>query len=364
MLFFFTCTSTLSFIIFLGQFIVKDRRFENYNLSILFLLLSAMQAQAALVASGLIFTLPSLFFLHLTTLYMIGVILYFAYFLVSLRREVLPNRKYLLFLPAILAFGADTVYLFLPNEDKNLLLMNLFSGIPYEFSAYSKALIVGAGLQATIYLLLLMVKILRNLKIGKVVHLPGITIFYIVSSIVTFGILIVGYLISSITLFITGSTIIGLLITVALLISQRNPEFFQLVVVKKLTKPYSRSQLGKIETQDLHKRLTELIENEKIYVDEELSLVSLAEELSVTPHQMSEFLNSKMNANFHTFINQCRIKEAQQILIDEPDRTILSIAHAVGFNSKSSFYDAFRRSTGMSPNLWRVEALRNKNLRH
>jgi len=54
-------------------------------------------------------------------------------------------------------------------------------------------------------------------------------------------------------------------------------------------------------------------------------------------------------------INQYRIKEAKKMLIEESERSVLSIAYAVGFNSKSSFYEAFSRFTGKTPVQYRRE---------
>jgi len=39
----------------------------------------------------------------------------------------------------------------------------------------------------------------------------------------------------------------------------------------------------------------------------------------------------------------------------EPNKTILSIALSVGFNSNSAFYTAFKKVTGKSPSFYRNE---------
>jgi AraC-like DNA-binding protein len=65
--------------------------------------------------------------------------------------------------------------------------------------------------------------------------------------------------------------------------------------------------------------------------------------------------------NFNTFINDFRIREAMNLMEENPDRNLLSIAFEVGFNSKSVFYDAFSRKTGLSPARYRKQLLSKKS---
>ena len=63
------------------------------------------------------------------------------------------------------------------------------------------------------------------------------------------------------------------------------------------------------------KRLKHLMEKEKIYLDENISLQSLAEKLNIPPYQLSQLLNEKIKQSFSDFINTYRIEEAKEILI-------------------------------------------------
>jgi type I restriction enzyme R subunit len=89
--------------------------------------------------------------------------------------------------------------------------------------------------------------------------------------------------------------------------------------------------------------------------DEDLSLKRLAGLLSIHPHQLSAYLNRELNMNFNGFINNYRIEEAVIMMKEEPERSLLSIAFAVGFNSKSVFYSAFTKKTGTSPAKFRKQ---------
>ena len=106
--------------------------------------------------------------------------------------------------------------------------------------------------------------------------------------------------------------------------------------------------LGKIDNQ-----LKIIMEEEKFYCDEDLTLKRLSEALEISTHQLSEFLNGYYKMNFKNFINSYRIKEAKILLSEQPGRNTLSIAFAAGFNSYTTFYYQFKKKEGMSPNDFR-----------
>ncbi|AOP35338.1 AraC family transcriptional regulator [Leptospira tipperaryensis] len=120
-----------------------------------------------------------------------------------------------------------------------------------------------------------------------------------------------------------------------------------------------RSLLEDLNIEKVESKLNELMQNEKIHLDEELRLPSLASEMGLSVHHLSAFLNEHMGLNFNSFINHHRVKEAKVMLLDEPDRSILSIGMAVGFSSSSAFHRAFLKETKKSPKAFREENLIN-----
>ncbi len=115
----------------------------------------------------------------------------------------------------------------------------------------------------------------------------------------------------------------------------------------------AESRLGSVDLPQLSARLDELMQRDRYYANEELSLADLARAAKVTSHQLSEFLNQKRGTSFFHYVNGLRVQEACRLLRDEPERTILSIAYEVGFNSKSAFHRAFSRHIGLSPREFR-----------
>lgn len=354
---FIIITASLSSIACLGQLFAKENKSDHYILSARYACLTVLQIQILFLITGKIFEYPLFFFLNVTVLYILGVILYFSFLLVTMGPKALPEKKSLFFIPSCFAFIFDLYYLTLPETEKILILSNLFSGKAYEYSLYIKMILAGAGIQATVYWTILLKKIARRQKTGEIVVLPGINMINIFMSIIAINCAILWYIFSLYILFLISCVILGSLVIEAVIIRERYPEIAD-IIFPKTKKKYTRSNLTGIKTEDLYLSLMELIEVEKVYADENISLMDVADELSITPHQLSEFLNERLNCNFYSFINQHRIKEAVRLLIEEPERTILSISNKVGFNSKSSFYDFFYRIMEMTPSQYRTRYLK------
>ncbi len=86
---------------------------------------------------------------------------------------------------------------------------------------------------------------------------------------------------------------------------------------------------------------------------QDLTLGGLASELGITPHQLSQILNERLEKSFSAYVNQYRVMEARELIAKEPDRSLLSVCHAAGFNSKSAFNRAFRQVCGETPQQFR-----------
>lgn len=118
---------------------------------------------------------------------------------------------------------------------------------------------------------------------------------------------------------------------------------------------YQKSSLTEIDTAQILKKLEFLIDEEKIYLIENLRLPDLAKALGLNRTQLSELLNSHFQKNFANFINEYRVKEAQKRLIENPTENVLDIAFATGFGSKAAFSSEFKRVTGMTAKEFREQ---------
>lgn len=105
------------------------------------------------------------------------------------------------------------------------------------------------------------------------------------------------------------------------------------------------------ELSTLKVNLEQLMEQQKMYLDPNLSLGVLANAVILRPKQLSGLLNNMLGKSFYDFVNEYRIKDAKERLVDLQNKnlTIEAIANQSGFKSKSSFNNAFRKQTGITP---------------
>jgi AraC-like DNA-binding protein len=101
--------------------------------------------------------------------------------------------------------------------------------------------------------------------------------------------------------------------------------------------------------------LENLFLNEKIYLDSRLTLQSVADKMHLSKSHLSRIINAELNTSFTDYLNSFRIEEAKSYL-NNPDfskYTITAIGLEAGFNSKSAFFDVFKKATGKAPTTYK-----------
>lgn len=104
-------------------------------------------------------------------------------------------------------------------------------------------------------------------------------------------------------------------------------------------------------------KLKRAMEDKQLYLEEDLSLKRLSDVTSVTENHISETLSQHLQTNFFQFVNGYRIEQAKSLLLTTEDN-VSTIAYGVGFNSKSTFNAAFKKSTGTTPTSFRNQEIR------
>jgi AraC-like DNA-binding protein len=130
-------------------------------------------------------------------------------------------------------------------------------------------------------------------------------------------------------------------------------------LAEERTQEKSRNNFYIPEPQYTHltKRLEQLLQEKQIYLESELSLSQLSEQLGIPAYQTSELLHRHYQESFFDVINRHRIEEIKK-RFDDPafeHYSILGIAMDCGFNSKSSFNTAFKKFTGLTPSQYRSQ---------
>ncbi|MCL6264864.1 helix-turn-helix domain-containing protein [Flagellimonas myxillae] len=117
---------------------------------------------------------------------------------------------------------------------------------------------------------------------------------------------------------------------------------------------YIKSGLTLQEATEIRELIKLAFENDKIYKDSAISLNALSSHINKDRYKVSQVLNEYLSKNFYSLINQYRIAEAKDLLHNQAFLSVKAVMYEVGFNSKTSFYSAFKKETGVSPNDFRA----------
>ncbi len=119
------------------------------------------------------------------------------------------------------------------------------------------------------------------------------------------------------------------------------------------TEKYARSPLDEAQAERLIARLKTAMSEDHLYLDPNLSLQKLSRHVSGAPNRVSQVLNERLGTTFFDYVAHWRIRAAiPKVRLGE--QTMLEITMDVGFNSKSTFYKAFKRETGLTPTAFKA----------
>ncbi|WP_298425750.1 AraC family transcriptional regulator [uncultured Kordia sp.] len=131
------------------------------------------------------------------------------------------------------------------------------------------------------------------------------------------------------------------------------PDIFSGTIKFPFTK-YRNNGLSSSIANEMKDKLVFLMESDKLFLDNSLTLDVLSEELNLSRHHTSQLINEHFQVNFFEFVNNYRIDEAIKLLQDHKNKlNINQIIYAAGFNNRTSFYNAFKKKTGISPRSYR-----------
>lgn len=93
------------------------------------------------------------------------------------------------------------------------------------------------------------------------------------------------------------------------------------------------------------------------YADPRADMEAVADRIGVSSLQLSYYFRVIVGKNFLAWRKEIRIKEAQVLLVQYPERSVASIGEAVGITDKSNFRRQFVEETGMTPIAYRESLL-------
>lgn len=136
--------------------------------------------------------------------------------------------------------------------------------------------------------------------------------------------------------------------------------FFEEMNLNRKVK-YQKSTLSLSYKKALLQKVLHLMEEDKPFLETSFSLSNLAQLTKIAPHHLSQILNEELEQNFFEFVADHRIKEAEKLLIHPEYQvyTIEAIAKTIGYNSKSTFFKAFKKKHKLTPTQYKQIYLQN-----
>ena len=306
--------------------------------------------------SGLYQTSAHLLLVHLPVVACIGPCLYFYY-----RKLIHPSipirlRDVAHFIPAILVGAALIPFYSLSPIEKIEIATGMRQDLIAKWFGFLNAF---PKLSAIGYLSAFAIRnrFLFGLR-GSLNHVHVFVILFGCWIVFGTGLGLFGVILQKPSLQRWSAWTLPLTIIALYLVSKRYPEFISELQVEVKRVPYGKSTLTRLDVDRIIANLQNYMKGERPFLDEDLKLADVAEAMQITSHQLSEILNERLGRNFARFVNEYRIEEARRLLLEESDRTVLSIALAVGFNSKSAFNGAFLDFCGVTPSQFRSRQAR------
>lgn len=129
--------------------------------------------------------------------------------------------------------------------------------------------------------------------------------------------------------------------------------------VRHLLSRKSRTFVAKMQEAVSYKaQIAHILEDEKQFLDPLFTATRLAARLGVPNYTLSRILHHTYGMNYTRIVHHLRVQEAMRLLKDRryDPYSIDDIGMMSGFHNRQSFFAAFKRSTGFTPDKLRTAA--------
>ena len=343
----------------------KENR-GNIFLSLIILQSSFYVLPDFLILTGLINYFPHAVRIYVIGSFLLGPITYFYVRTCTQKDFRVTKKMWFHFIPAVLDFIYQLPFYMLKGDEK----------IPYAFNFYLEGsfqqplwlTLIKLGHMAIYYFI--SIRIINRYR----KHLPDTVssydnafhrwlywfCFVLITPIISSLIFIFinpdfSATFFNLSLFMVIITALSLLVIKPTLFHHFPHQMSELETAEIQKQKYENSNLQEVQKEKLLQQLLNHFEEKKPYLAPELSVKEISEQTQIPSHYLSQIINEKMNCTFLDFVNSYRVEEAKKLLANDNTKqyTILSIAYEAGFNSKSTFYSAFKKHVGTTPSGFR-----------
>lgn len=355
----------LSFFLGILLFSKKDKVLTDNLLAIWLVIIGIHLTGYFLFHKGYWETYPHLIGATAPLPFLYGPFLY-LYVLYSIKNELhLRKIDYLHFLPALLSYLVMIPFFFFYSVEKKIQVQK---GLIDDYNnTLAYIMLVGFIISGITYTILTYTKLVKREKVVKEnfsdttridlkwlrYTIIGMGLFFLVGTIVSILREIIGFQFSFNADILFYSIIVGYIVFIGYsgirqqdLFSNTNIKEKELV---KTESEYKKSSLKVEVARSKHEELLKMMESEKPYLNNKLTISELAKKLSISTNHLSQIINQYEQINFHDFINKYRVEEFIEKAQNDTSFSLLGLAYDSGFNSKSTFNSVFKKFKSTTP---------------
>ncbi|WP_299607966.1 helix-turn-helix domain-containing protein [uncultured Aquimarina sp.] len=345
---------------------VKDRK-ANFLIGCFLLLHSFFVLRISIFITNYEFYLPHTLYVSASFSFLYGPLIYF-YFKRINENYTFKKKDLLHLIPTVLFVGLMLPIYMLSGTEKLRIIID-------NDRPYALFIMIAKLLSLIIYGVLLISKYLKreiedeNVNQSEINWQRNLILFYSLYTIfygcyvLIFEKYEIGSLLFNLQVFIMTFLVLYIsyntFFNLALIKEKKDVLALPINEVNKLPSAYkySSSSLTARLSVELKDKLVYLMDVEKVYRDNDITLQKLADLLDTNRHNTSQVINEHFGLNFFDLINSYRINEAMSILKNDKSKSIniIDVAYEVGFNNKVTFNKSFKKYNHVTPS----EYLRN-----
>lgn len=271
----------------------------------------------------------------------------------------LSKKAYLHLIPFVLILALNTPFYFLSGADK-LEFVNAFMNKVPSYDSFEFYFVLSFFIYIGIYVFLAIRKLDRVRAHVTNNALVNWLYFVLVAYVILLSVHLIYYLIQPLFELSLGPVNELSMLAMALIIQSVAFKLMDKSMLLNARKPdiISSDVAGKMELL-----IEEKFKIDKVHLDDSLTLRSFAEMVSLSPQDVTRFVNQKYGYNFKKLVNRYRLDEAKQLMrrMQNGDQRLIDIAYQSGFNNKVTFYRVFKELEGISPSAYLQNMKKKEN---